>query len=193
MDIVVASNNKHKIDEYRQIFSEFNINVLSLKDVGIVCDAEEVGLTFEENSLLKAKECAKYTTLPVLADDSGLIVDSLPEYLGVKTAREFGENTPYPTKWVNVMNLLENTERDARFVCCMTILNLEKEPLVFLGRCYGSIALTPSGNNGFGYDPIFIPRGYNMTFADIPEEEKNKISHRGLASQKMIEYLKERF
>ena len=193
MDIIVASNNKHKIDEYRKIFSKFNINVLSLKDVNINCDAEEVGKTFEENSLLKAKECAKYTSMPLLSDDSGLIVDSLPEYLGVKTAREFGEDTPYPVKWQKVIELLKDKERTASFVCCITILNLEKEPLVFLGRCYGKIAEEPSGKNGFGYDPIFIPDGYDRTFSDIDEEEKNRISHRGLACEKMIEYLKERF
>jgi XTP/dITP diphosphohydrolase len=193
MDIIVASNNNHKIEEYRKIFSKFNINVLSLKDANIVCDVEEVGETFQENSLIKARECAKYTNKPLLSDDSGLIVDSLPDYLGVRTAREFGENTPYPVKWRKVIDLLKNKNRNASFVCCITILNLEEKPLVFLGRCYGKIAEAPSGNNGFGYDPIFIPDGYDKTFSDIDEEEKNKISHRGLACEKMIEYLKGKF
>lgn len=193
MDIIVASNNNHKIEEYRKIFSKFNINVLSLKDANIVCDVEEVGETFQENSLIKARECAKYTNKPLLSDDSGLIVDSLPDYLGVRTAREFGENTPYPVKWRKVIDLLKNKNRNASFVCCITILNLEEKPLVFLGRCYGKIAEAPSGNNGFGYDPIFIPDGYDKTFSDIDEEEKNKISHRGLACEKMIEYLKRKF
>ena len=93
MDIVVASNNKHKIEEYRSIFKEFGINVLSLKDENINIDIEETGETFESNSLLKAKECAKYTSKAILADDSGLIVDSLPDILGVYTARTFGETT----------------------------------------------------------------------------------------------------
>ena len=193
MDIVVASNNKLKIEEYRSIFKEFGINVLSLKDENISIDFEETGTTFESNSLLKAKECAKYTSKAILADDSGLIVDSLPDILGVYTARTFGEDTPYPIKRQKLIDLLEGKDRTAKFVCCITILNLTSEPLVFLGESRGSISLKSSGDHGFGYDPVFIPVGYNQTFADLSEKEKNKISHRGLASEKMIRYLKEHF
>ena len=193
MDIVVASNNKHKIDEYRSILKEFGIKVLSLKDENINIDCEETGETFEANSLLKAKECAKYTNKAILADDSGLAVDSLPELFGVYTARTFGEDTPYPIKRQKLIDLLEGKDRNAKFVCCITILNLTEEPLVFLGESHGSIAYQTSGEHGFGYDPVFIPEGYNQTFADLSENEKNKISHRGRASEKMIKYLKEHY
>ena len=191
MDIVVASNNQHKISEYRSIFKDFGINVLSLKDENINVDFEETGTTFTENSLLKAKQCAKYTNKPILADDSGLVVEALPDILGVYTARTFGEDTPYPIKRQKLIDLLEGKDRSAKFVCCITILNLFEEPVIFVGESLGSIAYKSSGGFGFAYDPVFIPNGFDKTFADLTEEEKNKISHRGLASNKMIEYLKE--
>ena len=193
MDIIIASNNNHKIEEYKEIFKEFDINVLSLKDVNISCNPEETGETFKENSLIKAKECAKYTDKVILSDDSGLIVDALPDILGVHSSRFLGEDTPYEIKRAEVIKRLKNKKRDARFVCCITILNLEKEPLVFIGECLGKIAKVPTGNAGFGYDPIFIPKGYDQSFASLGEDIKNKISHRGEASKKMVEYLKEHF
>lgn len=193
MEIVIASNNQHKIEEYRQIFNQFDIQVRSLKDEGIILDVDENGKTFEDNSLLKAKACLKYTDKVVLSDDSGLIIDSLPEILGVHTSRFLGEDTPYQIKWAKVLSLLEGKDRKGEFVCCITILNLTDQPLVFKGICNGHIANKPAGNSGFGYDPIFIPDGYEKTFSELGEEEKNKISHRGKASLKMIEFLKEYF
>ena len=193
MEFLIATNNKHKLEEYKEILSPFNIDVLSLKDAGIVCNPEEDGLTFEDNSLIKAKECAKFTDKIILADDSGLIVDALPNILGVQTSRFLGEDTPYPLKRLEVIKKLKNKDRTARFICCITILNLEKEPLVFKGECVGHIAYEPEGEEGFGYDPIFIPEGYDKTFASLGEEVKNQISHRGLASKELVQYLKGKF
>ena len=190
MDIVVASNNQHKISEYRSIFKEFDINVLSLKDVNINVDFEETGKTFEENSLLKAKQCAQYTNKPILADDSGLVVEALPEILGVYTARTFGEDTPYPIKRQKLIDMLEGKDRTAKFVCCITIVNLFEEPVVFIGESHGSIAYKSSGDYGFAYDPVFMPKGYDKTFAELGHEVKNKISHRGRALEKFTQYLK---
>lgn len=193
MEILIATNNQHKIKEYQEIFNQFNIKVLSLKDLGIVCDPEETGETFEENSLIKARECAKYTDKIILADDSGLIINQIPDILGVKSSRFLGEDTPYEIKRKEVIKRLEGKDRKASFVCCITILNMEKEPLVFKGECFGRISEKEEGNQGFGYDPIFIPDSYEKTFASLGDEVKNKISHRGIASSKLVEYLKEKF
>lgn len=193
MEIVVASNNQHKIKEYQEIFNQFNIKILSLKDVGITIHPNEDGDTFMENSLIKAKECAKYTNKIILADDSGLIINSLPDILGVQSSRFLGEDTPYETKRLEILNRIKGKKRDAKFVCCITILNLEEQPLVFVGEVKGVIAKTIEGNEGFGYDPIFIPNGFQKTFASLGEEIKNKISHRSVASLKMIKYFKEKY
>ena len=193
MEILIATNNQHKIKEYQEIFNQFNIKVLSLKDLGIVCDPEETGETFEENSLIKARECAKYTDKIILADDSGLIINQIPDILGVKSSRFLGEDTPYEIKRKEVIKRLEGKDRKASFVCCITILNMEIEPLVFKCECFGRISEKEEGNQGFGYDPIFIPDSYEKTFASLGDEVKNKISHRGIASSKLVEYLKEKF
>lgn len=194
MEIVIASNNKHKIDEFKKIFAPFNIEVLSLKDVGINCNPEEDGKTFKDNSLIKALSVAKLTDKVVLADDSGLIVDALPDILGVETSRFMGEDTPYFDKCTAIINMLEGKDRTARYICCITIVNLEKEPLVFQEEVVGQIDIAYRvGKYGFGYDPIFIPEGYNETFATLSDEIKHAISHRGKAGKKMVEYFKEKF
>ena len=193
MDIVIASNNLHKIEEYKEILKEFkDLHIMSLKEAGIVVNPDENGKTFEENSLIKAKACAELTDKVVIADDSGLIVDSLPDILGVKTARFLGEETPYPQKWAEVIRLLEGKERTARFVCAITLINFEKKPVCFKGECVGNIAFKPQGTSGFGYDPIFVPNGYQETFATLGEEIKNKISHRANASKMLVSYLQEK-
>ena len=193
MDIVVASNNLHKIEEYKEILKDFkDLHVMGLKEAGISVNPDENGKTFQDNSLIKAKACAELTDKVVIADDSGLIVDSLPDILGVKTARFLGEDTPYPKKWEGVISLLEGKDRTARFVCAITLINFSDEPVCFIGECVGHIAYKPEGNAGFGYDPIFIPNGFDKTFASLGEEIKNGISHRANASKKLVEYLKER-
>ena len=192
MEFLIATNNQHKLKEYGEILAPFGITVRSLKDEGIVCNPEEDGKTFEDNSLIKAKECAKKTDKIILADDSGLIVDALPDILGVQTSRFLGEETPYPYKRLELIKRLKGKDRSARFVCVITILNLEDKPLVFKGECLGQIALESKGEEGFGYDPVFIPNGYQETFASLGEETKNKISHRALAATKLTAYLKEK-
>lgn len=193
MDIVIASNNLHKIEEYREIFQGWEGKILSMKDAGIFVSPEENGATFQENSLIKARACAERTDKVVLADDSGLIIPSLPDILGVETSRFLGENTPYPVKWAEILRRLEGKNREARFVCCITVVNLSEKPAVFVGECLGSIGERPEGNTGFGYDPIFIPEGYDRSFACLGEDLKNRISHRARATEKMIAWLKENF
>ena len=135
MDLVLSSNNLHKVKEYQEILKEFkDINIKTLKDEGIEIDPKEDGLTFKDNSLIKALECQKYTDKITISDDSGLIVDALPDILGVHTSR-FMDDKPYPDRWLKVIELLEGKVRNAKFVCCITVLNLTKEPLFFIGEC----------------------------------------------------------
>lgn len=192
MDIIIATNNKHKVEEYRELLKGFKeFNIYSLKDAGIVSDPIEDGTTFEENSLIKAKSCQNKTDKIVIADDSGLIVDALPDILGVATSRFMGEDTSYDIKRKEVIRLLENKDRSARFVCCITLINFGKEPVTFKGEVEGHISYQIEGSYGFGYDPIFIPNGYEETFASLGEDIKGKISHRAKASMQLVKYLKE--
>ena len=190
MEIVIATNNKNKVNEYRNILKDFNITCLSLKDLSIECDPEETGVTFEENSLIKAKEIAKHTNKVIISDDSGLIVDELKGELGVYSHRFMGENTSYPEKCAEVIRRLEGKNRSARFECVITLLNFDEKPHQFKGALEGSIGYEYVGENGFGYDPIFIPTGYNLTTSQISKEEKNSISHRGNAARLLVEFLK---
>lgn len=189
MDIVIATNNIDKIKEYNEILSPLGFNCLSLKDLNIVCDPEETGLSFKENALIKAKEIAKFTNKVVLADDSGLVVDAYPDLLGIYSHR-FLENEPYTIKNSALIDMLKDKVKTARYVCVIALLNYNNEDLFFEGICEGYISDVAKGNNGFGYDPIFIPVGYNKTMGEISSEEKHKISHRGIASVKLVEFLK---
>ena len=188
MQIVIATNNKHKIDEYRKIFP--SIDFLSLEDEGIKVDAKETGKTFEENSLIKALAVSMYTNKIILADDSGLIIDSLPGILGVYSHRFMSETDSYNKKATKILEMLENKDRKAHFECVITILNLVDKPLVFKGRVDGRINDKIEGTGGFGYDIIFVPDGYDHTFASMDEKIKNSLSHRADATKKMVEYLK---
>ena len=190
MEIVIATNNNDKIIEYRNILKEFNIKCLSLKDLNIVCDPLETGTTFQENSLIKAKEIAKFTNKMIIADDSGIEVDELAGELGVYSHRFMGEKTPYPEKCKEIIKRVEGKNRTARFVCCITLLNYKNEIHQFEGVVEGSIAYESRGTNGFGYDPIFIPNGYDITTAEMEDYQKHSISHRGNAARLLVEFLK---
>ena len=189
MDIVIATNNINKVKEYNEILSPLGFNCLSLKDLNIVCDPEETGSTFKENALIKAKEIAKYTNRVILADDSGIEVDAYPNLLGIYSHR-FLENEPYSIKNAKLIEMLKDKIKTARYVCAIALINFNDQELFFEGICEGHISDIPKGNNGFGYDPIFIPIGLDKTMAELESEEKHKISHRGIASNKLVEYLK---
>ena len=189
MDIVIATNNINKVKEYNEILSPLGFNCLSLKDLNIICDPEETGSTFKENALIKAKEIAKYTNKLILADDSGIEIDAYPNLLGIYSHR-FLENEPYSIKNATLIEMLKDKIKTARYVCVIALLNFNDQELFFEGICEGHISDIPKGNNGFGYDPIFIPSGLDKTMAELESEEKHKISHRGIASNKLVEYLK---
>lgn len=190
--IVFASSNKGKLKEVKEILAPLNIEVLSLDDISLKIEVEENGDTFFENALIKAKDIASKCYLPVISDDSGLIVESLPGLLGVHTAR-FMQDKTYKERCEKIIEMLESKEnRRASFVCFVVYINgdLIKS---FEGKTDGYIAkeYDSNGNNGFGYDPIFCSDKLGKTFASASDEEKNEVSHRGKAFNKLVKYLKE--
>ena len=183
---VFATNNKHKLEEVREILGS-HIIILSLNDINCKVNPEETGETFAENALIKCRAVAEFTTLPVLADDSGLSVFALNGQPGVKSARYAGEQA---TDYDNVQKLLIEMagaeDRRAYFTACLCLSDSRRDPLFFEGLLHGEIVAEPRGTQGFGYDPVFIPDGYNLTFAELGAELKNTISHRRLALNKLF-------
>ena len=188
MELVLASNNAHKIDEIRQILPA-NIKVLSLKDVGFTQDIEETGKTFDANAEIKANAIFEQVQLPVFADDSGLEVTALNKAPGVKSARYAGEPVD-AEKNIDLLlkNLEGKTNRKARFVTVIC-LKLPQKSFFFEGEVWGQITTERRGQGGFGYDAVFMPDGYQQTFAEMSADAKNQISHRKQALEKLLPYL----
>ncbi|MGC8938055.1 MAG: XTP/dITP diphosphatase [Thermodesulfovibrio sp.] len=192
MQIVIASRNKKKTVELGRILKDFNIELLSINDFPELEEVVEDGLTFQENALKKARYVCQKTGLPALADDSGLVVDALGGAPGVRSARYAGENA---TDEDNIKKLLKELEgipleeRTAQFVCCIALVFPNSKEYLFWGYVKGKITETPKGSYGFGYDPVFIPEGSSVTFAQMLPHEKDKISHRKEALDKLREFL----
>lgn len=175
------------------IMADTGMEVVSMKEAGIRVDIEENGSTYEENALIKARAVAACTGDIVMADDSGLEVDALGREPGVHSARYLGENTPYSIKNAEIIRRLEgvpDSERSARFVCAIAAVLPDGRELTTRATIEGRIGYEEKGEHGFGYDPIFFVPEYNKTTAQLTEEEKNRISHRGKALQLMKEELK---
>ena len=184
--MIFATGNVGKLKEVKKLFAEFNVEILSLKDLENPPEIIENGKTFEENSLIKARTVFADYGVPVFADDSGLVVEQLGGAPGVYSARYAGEKATYAE---NNKKLLEELKRfpephQAKFVCVASYVDGEREFTV-RGELPGKIVHEFRGENGFGYDPIFIPKGYDRTLAELSLEEKNKISHRGQAMAKL--------
>lgn len=183
--IIFATGNKNKMREIREILGEEKYDIQSMKDAGIDIDIVENGTTFEENSLIKAREVAKAAPgAIVLADDSGLEIDALNKEPGIYSARYMGEDTSYDIKNANLIERLEGVEkedRSARFVCAVSAVFPDGTDAVVSGTIEGYIGWEPMGENGFGYDPIFYLWDKDVSTASISPEEKNAISHRGQA------------
>lgn len=193
--IVFATGNEGKMREIRSILADLEIQVLSMKEAGIAADIIENENTFSGNALIKAREVAKYTDALVLADDSGLEIDCLNKEPGVYSARYLGEDTSYDVKCQNLLDRLEGVpdeKRTARFVSAIAAVFPDGEAFITEGTIEGRIDYEARGTNGFGYDPIFLVPEYNKTTAELSEEEKNEISHRGKALTAMKEVLKEK-
>lgn len=182
--IILASNNKHKIEEIKSIFKNFPYEIISLKEAGIDIDVIEDGETFEENAYKKAKEIMDVSGEATLADDSGLEVFALDGKPGVYSARFGGEHGNDRKNNLKLLELLKNTpeeERGAQFVSVIVLLTPGRDKIVARGEVKGVIGYEEKGENGFGYDPLFIIPELNKTFAELIAEEKNSISHRARA------------
>lgn len=191
--LVIASKNKGKIKEFKQLFGAYGIQVKSLIDFpeGIK-DVEETGTTFEANARLKAEEIAAVLGMPVLADDSGLVIHALDGRPGVYSARYAGEPTDDAKnneKVLDEMKDIQASDRQAYFNCVLALAIPDGETIFFNGKCEGEITKVPVGENGFGYDPIFIPNGFDATMGQLKDDEKNKISHRYKALVQAQEWL----
>ena len=187
-NIVFATNNRHKLEEIRAIVGH-SFNILSLSDIGCYEDIAETADSFEENALIKARYVYDKYGYDCFADDSGLEVLSLNNVPGVYSARFAGEPSDSAKNIEKLMLLMTGIkDRRARFRTCIALIYEGIENL-FEGCINGCIIETLRGNNGFGYDPLFQPDGYDLTFAEMTADEKNKISHRALATKKLVEYL----
>lgn len=195
--IVAATKNKHKIREIEQITKEFGMNIITRDEAGIPdnIEIEEDGTTFEENSYKKAYGIMKLCNQITIADDSGLVVDCLDGAPGVYSSRFAGADGDDQANNAKLKSLIKDVpfeDRTARFVSVITMVFPDGETLYARGEVEGHLALEESGPNGFGYDPLFIPTGYDVTFGEFDPEEKNKISHRANALIELRKLLQER-
>ena len=194
MRIIFATGNEGKMREIRMIMADLGLEILSMKEAGLFADVEENGTTFEENAVIKAKGIAALCNDIVLADDSGLEIDALNKEPGVYSARYMGEDTSYTIKNMNLverLNGVPDEQRTARFVCAIAAVLPDGRVLETKAAMEGRIGYEERGENGFGYDPIFVLPEFGKTTAELSAEEKNKLSHRGKALRLMKEKLME--
>lgn len=189
MKLLIASNNQHKIDEIKQILGNKFEQILSLSEAGIVCDPEENGKTFLDNALIKVRAVAKLTDMPVLGDDTGLCVDALKGAPGVHSARFAGDHDNAKNRAKLLYELQDETNRKAHFSTAVALLYPDGRLVTAEGRVDGEILHTEVGANGFGYDSLFYCNEIGKTFAEATAEEKNAVSHRGRALQKLANKL----
>jgi XTP/dITP diphosphohydrolase len=185
---VIATHNKNKLNELERILLPLNITPITAE----LAEVEETGETFEENAFLKAKAACQQTGMPAVADDSGLMVDALDGAPGVYSARYAGEGASDLDRINKLLKELKNVpkeKRTAKFVCSVCCVYPDGRKIVSQGECNGEIAYEPQGENGFGYDPVFLVNG--KSFAQLPKEEKDLISHRGRALRKFAVELKQ--
>jgi len=187
MELLIASNNAHKIEEIKTILKDKFDKIYCLKDLGIVCDPEENGTTFLENALIKATAVAKYSDLAVLADDTGLCVNALRGEPGVHSARYAGDHDHAKNRKKLLSDLKGKTDRTAYFETAVVLLYPDGHKVVASGKVYGHILEKEDGTNGFGYDSIFFCDELNKSFGVASTDEKNAVSHRGRALQNLME------
>lgn len=190
MKFVLATHNPGKLREMSAILSQFGVEVVSPRDLGITVDVEETGTTFAENAMLKARAICAAANLPAIADDSGLCVDALNGAPGVYSARYGGEGLDDKGRYTLLLNNLRGqTTRAAHFSCAIACAFPNGDELTAEGRCDGTIAFAPMGEGGFGYDPVFFVPEKAKTFGQLTAEEKSAISHRGRALADFVEKL----
>lgn len=195
MELLLATNNLHKIREFREIFKTLKIHdieILSLLNFPNYIAPEETGITFQENALIKAVDAAKQLKKWSLADDSGLVVPRLQGAPGVISRRYAGEqatDADNRKKLLNAMRNMSGIERSAYFECCLALCGPDGSEKCVTGICEGTLLNEERGNNGFGYDPLFIKHDYDKTFAELDASVKNRISHRYKALEKLLPIL----
>lgn len=190
--LIIATRNEGKVREFRDLFSGLGFEVLSMKDIGLDVEVKEDQPDLAGNSFKKAKEISKITGEAVLADDSGLEVEALGGAPGVYSARYAGENADDKmnnNKLLSQLDGIPESKRTARFRCVITLYYPDGRYLQTEGICPGKIGFIPAGDGGFGYDPLFIPEGFNRSMAELTLEEKNAISHRAIAIKALINLL----
>lgn len=187
-ELILASNNAHKVEEIKSILEDYNI--LTLKDINYTEEIVEDGTTFEENALIKARTICKYSGKTAISDDSGLSVELLDGRPGVYSARYSKEQTD-EKNIEKVLLELNGQKSKAKFVSVIALVKPDGTELTFRGECHGEIIFEKRGTNGFGYDPIFYVPSLDKTFAELSAEQKNSISHRKQSLEKFSQYLKE--
>ncbi|KFZ39256.1 nucleoside-triphosphate diphosphatase [Shewanella mangrovi] len=190
---VLASGNKGKLKEFAEMFAQYDIQVLPQSDFAVE-EVPETGTTFVENAIIKARHAAAVTGLPAIADDSGLEVDALQGAPGIYSARYSGENATAVTNYTKLLDALKekNAPRTARFQCILVYMRHAKDPtpIICQAAWEGEIGFDVKGENGHGYDPIFIPQGMQQTAAELSSELKNELSHRGKALNLLLDAFK---
>lgn len=194
--IVIATGNKGKLNEFRQMLAHLDLHIVPQSDFNID-SAEETGLSFVENAILKARHASRLTGLPAIADDSGLAVDALGGAPGIYSARYAGEHANDQTnndKLLRDLNGIDESQRGAQFICALALVRHADDPvpLICQGSWRGRILLTPQGENGFGYDPLFWIETEQCSSAQLSKTRKNQLSHRGKAMALLLEELQKR-
>ena len=188
MKLIIASNNKHKIYEIKKILGEKFLDILSMREAGIDHETVEDGTTFMENAIKKAREIAQISGAYALADDSGICCDALGGAPGIYSAR-FSGGTDEDNNALLLEKLSDKEDKSAHYTCAMALCSPDGELTLAEGYMYGTITANRRGERGFGYDPLFIPTGETRTVAEMTDEEKNAISHRGKALELLLEKL----
>ena len=191
-ELILATNNTHKLKEVREILSPHKITVYGLNDLNLHPeDVDENADTYAGNALIKAQSIQKLTTMPIIADDSGMEIEALDNQPGLHSARFADQHGGHANAIRAILQELKKKDnRKARFMCDIILVNEDEKPLLFEGIVDGHIAEEPFGKGGFGYDPIFVADELKKTYAEMTQEEKNKVSHRGKALKKLLTYLK---
>lgn len=194
MKIILASNNKNKLREFKELVAGMDVELVGQREAGCDFEVDETGETFEENAFLKADAVTRATGFTAIADDSGLVVDALNGEPGVYSARYgLGHEASDAERYTYLLNKLgAEPQRSARFVCCICCTMPDGTVLRTRGECEGEILFAARGENGFGYDPIFRPLGQEKSMAELTPEEKNAISHRGRALREFMKIFKEK-
>ena len=185
--IVAATANAHKVEEYKKLLGDIDVEIKSLLDFPDFPEIDENGTSFEENAAIKALAASKFCDAPAFADDSGLVVDALDGRPGIHSSRYASSD---PERIAKLLGELKGKEdRRARFVCAIAIAFNGEVLETFTGKVEGVITTSPRGEGGFGYDPVFQPEGYDQTFGELPQEVKNQISHRARAFANAVDFV----